>query len=325
MNYIGIDGNVYSDSLIHWKYIKKIKSGSGWRYFYTPEEIRAYYKEEQGKANAEYKRDIKDANKTYNVNKHYNNLMRKNAKRNAEDIIYLRTDQKGKTRVLEGKERRQAVNDEVKKTKKRADKWDKLNERTLSRSKKKEEFERKVDPVLNTAKAVASKPINEATKPAKQNIKDVKDYYKWQEQKANKRYKKEQKEIKEITKGAREWNRVYSQEGGYGDNSRAKGRAISIGITAGSKGAKTISSIRKSATPKINTGKAIVNRTLKKELNAERKRREAARKRKTAKTINKKVRDVSKTATEALVFGVKKNETRKNRSGNKSYKTYNRW
>lgn len=51
MIYIGVDGHVHSDELKHWKYIKKIKSGSGWRYFYTPEEIRAYYKEKIDKEN----------------------------------------------------------------------------------------------------------------------------------------------------------------------------------------------------------------------------------------------------------------------------------
>ena len=73
MNYIGIDGNVHSNELKHWKYIKKIKSGSGWRYFYTPEEIRAYYKEEQGKANAQY-----EAKEAYS-NKKLSEGLRKNA------------------------------------------------------------------------------------------------------------------------------------------------------------------------------------------------------------------------------------------------------
>lgn len=320
MNYIGIDGNVHSDELKHWKYIKKIKSGSGWRYFYTPEEIRAYYKEEQGKANAQYEA------KEFYSNKKQSEGLRENA--NAANSQMRKIGEES-SRALrrwgEGRVDLRAVRKEEKRVINIANKEREKINRTRKIENASHTVEREAKPVINTAKAVASKPISEATKPAKQNIKDVKDYYKWQEQKANKQYKKEQKEINEITKGAREWNRLYSQEGGYGSNSRAKGKAISVGITAGSKGAKTISSIRKSATPKINTGKAIVNRTLKKELNAERKRREAARKRKTAKTINKKVRDVSKTAVEALALGVKENETKKNRSGNKSYKPYNRW
>lgn len=44
--YNGSDGYIHSlgddNSIIHWKYIKKIKSGNGWRYFYDPEELRAY-------------------------------------------------------------------------------------------------------------------------------------------------------------------------------------------------------------------------------------------------------------------------------------------
>lgn len=43
MIYIGIDGNVHSDELKHWKYVKKIKTGDGYRYFYNQEEIDAYY------------------------------------------------------------------------------------------------------------------------------------------------------------------------------------------------------------------------------------------------------------------------------------------
>lgn len=313
MNYIGIDGNVHNDSLMHWKYIKKIKSGSGWRYFYTPEEIRAYYKEEQGKANAQYEAKEAYSNKIQREHRKDNKFMYEARKRGIRDKLYF---ENGKlVNNLYGSRKDRKKNDATyRRINREID-----NQRKIAKASHK--IERKLDPIGRTAKSTISKPINEA----KKDVKDVKDYYKWQEKKANKRYKKEQKEIKEITKGAREWNKVYSQEGGYGDNSRAKGKAISVGITAGSKGAKTISSIRRSATPKINTGKAIVNRTLKKELNAERKRREAARKRKTANRVASKTSNVSKNISKALSTGVKKNETRKNRSGNKSYKMYNRW
>lgn len=57
MIYIGIDGNVHSDELKHWKYVKKIKTGSGYRYFYSQAEIDAYYKE-----------------KTPTLNEHWNKL-----------------------------------------------------------------------------------------------------------------------------------------------------------------------------------------------------------------------------------------------------------
>ena len=54
MLYQGSDGRVHvlgdGEELKHWKYIKKIKSGNGWRYFYSQDEINAYMKEAQGAA-----------------------------------------------------------------------------------------------------------------------------------------------------------------------------------------------------------------------------------------------------------------------------------
>lgn len=54
MLYQGSDGQVHvlgdGEELKHWKYIKKIKSGNGWRYFYSQDEINAYMKEAQGAA-----------------------------------------------------------------------------------------------------------------------------------------------------------------------------------------------------------------------------------------------------------------------------------
>lgn len=66
MNYIGIDGNVHSDELKHWKYIKKVKSGSGWRYFYTPEEVRAFYKESKQENAQTHQKNLKNISDSYN-------------------------------------------------------------------------------------------------------------------------------------------------------------------------------------------------------------------------------------------------------------------
>lgn len=59
--YIGTDGNIHrlgdnqnKDSLKHWKYIKKIPSGKGFRYFYTQDELRAYYNEMKGAASEKW-------------------------------------------------------------------------------------------------------------------------------------------------------------------------------------------------------------------------------------------------------------------------------
>lgn len=54
IQYRGDDGRIHSlgdgNSLQHWKYIKKIPVGNGFRYFYSQEELRAYYNEMKGKA-----------------------------------------------------------------------------------------------------------------------------------------------------------------------------------------------------------------------------------------------------------------------------------
>lgn len=55
IQYYATDGtvkNLGDDELQHWKYIKKIKTGSGWRYFYSPEELRQFYNEGKKKADS---------------------------------------------------------------------------------------------------------------------------------------------------------------------------------------------------------------------------------------------------------------------------------
>lgn len=69
MLYEGSDGNVHvlgdGEELKHYKYIKKIKTGSGWRYFYTPEELKAYY--EGSKAANKAVNNILDKRDDYNT------------------------------------------------------------------------------------------------------------------------------------------------------------------------------------------------------------------------------------------------------------------
>ena len=67
IQYKGDDGRIHSlgdnNSLRHWKYIKKIPVGKGFRYFYSQEELRAYYDEIKGKAEnklGEAERQAKD-------------------------------------------------------------------------------------------------------------------------------------------------------------------------------------------------------------------------------------------------------------------------
>ena len=46
------------DELMHWKYIKKIREGKAFRYFYTPEEIRAYEEAKRSANNLEVPAEI---------------------------------------------------------------------------------------------------------------------------------------------------------------------------------------------------------------------------------------------------------------------------
>lgn len=53
--YQGSDGNINvlgDDELMHFKYIKKVKTGSGYRYLYTPAEVAAYNREIGANINA---------------------------------------------------------------------------------------------------------------------------------------------------------------------------------------------------------------------------------------------------------------------------------
>ena len=47
--YIGSDGSLRSNELRHWKYVKKIPVGKGYRYFYSMEEYRAYLADPEAK------------------------------------------------------------------------------------------------------------------------------------------------------------------------------------------------------------------------------------------------------------------------------------
>ena len=69
MLYQGSDGQVHvlgdGEELKHWKYIKKIKSGNGWRYFYSQDEINAYMKEVQGAAKGVKNKIIQEIIESY--------------------------------------------------------------------------------------------------------------------------------------------------------------------------------------------------------------------------------------------------------------------
>lgn len=81
IQYYAADGtvkNLGDDELQHWKYIKKIKTGSGWRYFYTPEELRQFYNEGKKKADSIPRIQKHDNGKYYIANKKQQKNIQKN-------------------------------------------------------------------------------------------------------------------------------------------------------------------------------------------------------------------------------------------------------
>lgn len=63
VQYIGQDGAVHQlgdtpeNSLCHWKYIKKIQTPAGTRYFYTMEALQAYYNDQRKVEDARFVKD----------------------------------------------------------------------------------------------------------------------------------------------------------------------------------------------------------------------------------------------------------------------------
>ena len=81
IQYYADDGtvkNLGDNELQHWKYIKKIKTGSGWRYFYSPEELRQFYNEGKKKVDSIPRIQKHDNGKYYIANKKQQKNIQKN-------------------------------------------------------------------------------------------------------------------------------------------------------------------------------------------------------------------------------------------------------
>lgn len=149
-----------TEELVHgFKYIKKIKTGKGWRYFYTPSEIKAFYANEKVKADSEYakKQDASiskylDAKSRYRSELYgpHNNMLR----------VYGSSDVK--QHRISAHERVNRVN---KLDAESEDRYKKAKE-TFKKDTAKNVAERKYKPIVNTAKKVAEKPVNEFKKDA---------------------------------------------------------------------------------------------------------------------------------------------------------------
>lgn len=162
MLYQGSDGNIHvlgdAEELKHFKYIKKIKAGNGWRYFYTPEEVKAYYNASKAVTNVKY--DFVDGMKKNRSEKRTENSRQKFEKQTQRDIE--RTRNKLMRGDITTDEAKREVSGLLKRTGKNAMKYGKESAKEQAKtaiSENKNKVKRKVEPVTNTAKAMAKGEI----------------------------------------------------------------------------------------------------------------------------------------------------------------------
>ena len=168
IKYYAADGTIKSlgdNELAHYKYIKKIKSGSGWRYFYTPEEIRAYYKEAKIETKTKYDREDARAQKT--ADRRSDAAMNRFENRTNRDIARL------KRKAKNGSITEQDLKDFAKKTGKGAADYGKTAAKEQMKSsliKNKNKIKRVADPITSTGKAVVYKPTSQIKKDSSKKV-----------------------------------------------------------------------------------------------------------------------------------------------------------
>lgn len=160
--YHGSDGHVKQlgdQELQHWKYIKKI----GNRYFYTPEELKAYYAEAQDSANREAafnKNTVQDESRwRKDMNKNYYDNKRKQV--DETQVIYRDKNDNLQFRDHTKKEK-EAAYKRIKRQEKKDARLSRLIDRVANT---KIEAKRRTDPLKKTAKmAVKGKEKPKTTK-----------------------------------------------------------------------------------------------------------------------------------------------------------------
>ena len=160
--YHGSDGHIKQlgdQELQHWKYIKKI----GNRYFYTPEELRAYYAEAKDSANREAAFKERDRADTRDMRLRMSERRHEKSRNIYKNGVYLVDDGKGgNLRNATKQERREAIrkeNKEQKKDRKQIERYYKADKRKLSAIKN-------VKPIIETGKmALLGKKKPKATQP----------------------------------------------------------------------------------------------------------------------------------------------------------------
>lgn len=175
MLYQGSDGRVHvlgdGEELKHYKYIKKIRSGSGWRYFYTPEEIRAYYETEKNAANKTAIRENRKAQRI--ADRRSDAAMEKFENTTNRDVNRL------KRKLKRGDITEQDIKDVAKKTGKGAAEYGKIAAKEQTKASvtiKKNNFKKHVAPILNTSKGVLKGSAPHIAKLEKGKSKTEKNY-----------------------------------------------------------------------------------------------------------------------------------------------------
>ncbi len=167
IEYFGEDGRIKSlgdNELSHFKYIKKIKTGSGWRYFYTPEEIKAYY--QASKAVSNIKNDYADSVATRKMlnERDANKQWKKDQLKKNREIDDVITSKNGKIKRLNEKEKAKYLKDERKQIRAEYNKKDQETIDNYLREKRRNNFKRKYEPIINTTKAAFKGDIPKTAK-----------------------------------------------------------------------------------------------------------------------------------------------------------------
>lgn len=157
--YQGSDGHIKSlgdNELQHFKYIKKI----GNRYFYTPEELRAYYAESKDKANREATFNRRDAAGDRDFRKNFVKNQTRNRKEDYREHTYIERENGKLT---------QPTKKEIRENDKRLDKKRKKINKSIDRVYKRENLKisaiKKAKPLIETGKmALRGKEAPKTTK-----------------------------------------------------------------------------------------------------------------------------------------------------------------
>lgn len=170
--YHGSDGHIKQlgdQELQHWKYIKKI----GNRYFYTPEELRAYYAEAKTSANREAAFDQRTAQNERRFRDDVRKDAYSNTRKAMKDGMYIIATEDSKGNMRARGATKQERKEGIKKLDKREKREARVNKFVDRFFDTKREAKRKVAPVAKTAKMVAQGKEKPKTTQPKHSQSDI--------------------------------------------------------------------------------------------------------------------------------------------------------